>query len=51
MNCTVLIDWRLVVALGVACSMVILTEKLSVADAATVSIHAIDAAKECVAID
>ena len=51
MNCTVIIDWRLVVALGVACGVIILTEKLSAVDAATVSIHAIDAVKECVALD
>lgn len=45
MNYTVVFDWKFVVALGVATASIILAEKLDVAEAKEVSIHAIDAYK------
>lgn len=46
MNCTVNIDWKFPVALGVAVAVVIFAVKMDAADAKEVSIHAIDACKE-----
>ena len=46
MNCTVIIDWRFAVALGVACGIVILASKMDDAEAAVALVHAIDAASE-----
>ena len=46
MNLTVNIDWKFVVALGVASASVILAVKLDASGAEQVSIHAVDACKE-----
>lgn len=46
MNCTVVLDWKFVVALGAAAVSIIFAAKMNAADAKEVSIHAIDACKE-----
>ena len=48
MNCTVTIDWKFVVALGVPIAATIFALKMSPAQATMVSVHAIDACKEYV---
>ena len=45
MNCSVIIDWRFVVALGAAIGIVVISLKMDSASAERVSIHAIDAYK------
>ena len=47
MNYTVVIDWKFPVAVGVAVAGIIFAVKMTAADAKEVSIHAIDACKEC----
>ena len=51
MNLTVTVDWRFVVALGVAVSGIILSVKMESDAAERVSIHAIDACKEFAVAD
>ncbi len=51
MNVTVTVDWRFVVALGVAVSGIILSVKMESDAAERVSIHAIDACKEFAVAD
>ena len=46
MNCTVIIDWKFVVALGIAAVGTIFAVKIDAAGAERVSIHAVDAYKE-----
>lgn len=46
MNCTVVLDWKFVVAVGVATTSIIFAVKMNAADAKEVSTHAIDACKE-----
>lgn len=46
MNCTVVIDWKFVVALGAATVGFVFATKMDAADAKEVSIHAIDSFKE-----
>ena len=46
MNYTVVLDWRFVVALGVAATGVIFAMSMTSADAKEVMIHAIDTCKE-----
>lgn len=46
MNCTVIIDWKFVVALGTAAVGTIFAVKMDASAAERVSIHAIDAGKE-----
>lgn len=46
MNCTVVLDWKFVAALGAATVGVIFSVKMSATDAKEVSIHVIDACKE-----
>lgn len=46
MNFVVTVDWKFVVALGVAVSGIILCEKIDAEAAERVSIHAVDACKE-----
>lgn len=46
MNCTVIIDWKFVVALGAAAVGTIFAVKMDASAAERVSIHAIDAGKE-----
>ena len=48
MNVTVNIGWKFLVALGVAVSTVIFASKMDGAAAERVSIHAIDATRDCV---
>ena len=50
MNCSVVFDWKFVVAFGVATASIILVTKMSPADAKEVSIHVIDAYKECAVV-
>ena len=47
MNYTVVIDWKFPVAVGVAVAGIIFAVKMTAADAKEVSIHVIDACKEC----
>ena len=51
MNFTVTVDWRFVVALGVAVSGIILSVKMESDAAERVLIHAIDACKEFAVAD
>jgi hypothetical protein len=52
MNYTVVIDWKLALALGVASVSIILANKIDAAGAKEVSIHAIDACREfAIAVD
>ncbi len=51
MNLIVSLDWRFVVALGLAASSVILVSKLDSSAAEQVSIHAIDAGASLVRSD
>lgn len=46
MNCTVVLDWKFAVALGVVFVGVIFAVKMDASDAKEVSIHAVDACKE-----
>lgn len=46
MNYSVVIDWKFVVALGVATVGIIFAVKMSPADAKEVSIHTVDACKD-----
>ena len=46
MNCTVVLDWKFVVALGTAAVSIIFAVKMDVADAKEVSIRAVDACRE-----
>lgn len=47
MNCTVMIDWKFVVALGAATVATIFAVKMDSSAAERVSTHAVDAYKEC----
>ncbi len=49
MNFTVVIDWKFAVALGAVTVGVIFAVKMNAEDAKEVSIHAVDACKECAA--
>lgn len=51
MNFTLTVDWRFVVALGVAVSGIILITKMDSGAAERVSIHAIDACEEFAVAD
>lgn len=46
MNCSVIIDWKFNVALGVAAFIIILAAKMDGDAAERVSTHAVDACKE-----
>ena len=46
MNCTVVLDWKFAVALGVAAVSIIFAVKMDATAAKEVSIHAVDACKE-----
>lgn len=46
MNCTVVLDWKFVVALGAVAVGIIFTVKMDAADTKEVAIHVVDACKE-----
>lgn len=46
MDCTVILDWKFIVALGAATVGVVFAVKMSPTDAKEVSIYAIDTCKE-----
>ena len=47
MNFFVILDWKFIAALGVAVSGIILSAKMGSDAAERVSIHVVDACKEC----